>query len=173
MAAVASLWPEINVDIVTPVSLLKAQAGMIGRLTKGILDAEVTSFSNQTTGEVIHRLDLLAPSVDDRRVRVLTATHGADFYPVVLEAECYRPSGFIVGNPRPFFPNIGEAIKEAMDVSEGKPGWRPVVGSYEELTTRLREVFASPQVRGAIDTLIALSNEKLAPTDPGAAAPAA
>src|SRR5436190_24344142 len=90
-ATIPSLWPnDIVVDVLPPLEILQAQATKIGEITKGILTAEVTTVTGHEDF-VVHRLDLIAPKLDDRRYRILTATHRTDFYPVVLEAECFRP----------------------------------------------------------------------------------
>ena len=72
------------------------QAAKIRELTNGIIRAEVTT----TTGHedfVVHRLELVAPQLDNRRYGVLSATHRTDIYPVVLEADCFRPAGPYAG----------------------------------------------------------------------------
>src|SRR4051794_27341877 len=88
---IPSLWPnDIMVDVQPPLAVLKAQATKIGEITGGILTAEVTTVTGHNDF-VVHRLDLIAPQLDDRRYRVLIATHRTDYYPVVLEADCFRP----------------------------------------------------------------------------------
>ena len=177
-ATIPSLWPDINVDLVPPLIILRAQATRLGQLTKGILEAEVTT----VTGEddfVVHRLDLLAPSLEDRRVRILTATHRSDYYPVVLEADCFRPK-----RPVGMGPGAGlGAVLGAMAAAQSsalagvfggtKPpwppldDWRPVVADQDEFLKRVGEVLRSMEVRAAIDSMIALSNQKTLPPEVG------
>ena len=90
-AAVTSLWPDdIKVDVLPPLAILRYQAAKLSKLTEGILEADVVT----TTGHedfAVHRLDLVAAKLDGRAYRILTATHRAAFYPVVMEADCFRP----------------------------------------------------------------------------------
>lgn len=173
-ATIPSLWPDINVDLVPPVTILRAQATRLGQLTKGILEAEVTT----VTGDkdfTMHRLDLIAPALDGRRVRVLTATHREDYYPLVLEAACFRPTT----------ANMLEVRKQAMEMlgsslsgidlrtqapmREWPPpnDWRPVAANQDDFLRLVGEVLKSMEVRSAIDSLIALSNQKQQPSEGG------
>lgn len=146
---IPSLWPDqIKVDILPPLVVLKAQAAALGRLTQGIVDAQVTSVKHPTRVE--HRLDLVVPALDDIRHRILTISHSPDrLYPVTLDADCYRLD--------PDDPRSGDEDFDA----------RPVAATYDQFIDRLREVFQSPEVMSAVQSLIARSNERLDPT-PGA-----
>ena len=39
----------------------------------------------------IHSLDIIAVQLNGMRVRILTATHRMEYYPVQVEAECFKP----------------------------------------------------------------------------------
>ena len=123
------------------------------------------------TSFVVHRLDLIAPSLDDRRVRILSATHREDYYPVVLEAECYRPRQGVPTGLRAAIEVVASsltAIGTAHDKVFGdiippwppKNDWRPVAANQDEFIKRVGEVLKSREVRSAIDSMIALSNQK-------------
>lgn len=163
---IPSLWPDINVDLVPPLTILRAQASRLGQLTKGILEAEVTTVTGDTSF-VVHRLDLIAPSLDDRRVRILSATHREDYYPVVLEAECYRPKNLVVADVKKQAMEI-LASKMGIDTRTHIPtrdwpianGWRPIAADQDEFIQRVGDVLRSMEVRSAIDSMIALSNQK-------------
>ncbi len=179
--ALVSLWPDdIKVDVVPPVTILRVQASEIGRITKGILRGEVGT----TTGAgdmVSHRLDLVAPSLTGRRVGVLNAIHRADFYPVVVEADCFRPKRI---NPQEYRQKATELLASQIsgrDLRTDVPlpiwphpdDWRPVAANQDDFIKRVGEVLRSMHVRAAIDTLIALSNERSAveksePVEPAA-----
>jgi hypothetical protein len=89
---IPSLWPnDIMVDVRSPLEILRAQAEKIGEITQGILTAEVTTVTGHEDFAA-HRLDLTAPKLDGRAYRILTTTHRSDLYPVVIEAELYRPT---------------------------------------------------------------------------------
>lgn len=155
---IPTLWPEdIKVDVLPPLTILKYQAAKLREITKGILQAEVTTVTG-SDDFVSHRLDLIAPALEGRRFRVLIATHRTDFYPVVLEADCFRPRiapGTVAGR-----------MPEATEVGGGprpwppKNDWRPVANDQDEFLKRVGEALRAGEVRAAINSMIALSNEK-------------
>jgi hypothetical protein len=165
-ATIPNLWPEdIKVDVLPPFTILKYQAAKLRELTKGILEAEVTAVSGPEDF-VTHRLDLIAPALEGRRSRVLSVTHRVDFYPVVLEAECFRPKpspttlGELIGASR-MAATVASALASKVPPTWPNPDdWKPVANDQAELLKRIGEVLKSPQVRATIDSLIALSNEK-------------
>jgi len=166
-ATIPNLWPEgIKVDVLPPVTILKYQATKIREMTKGILECEVTTVTGPEDF-VSHRLDLIAPVLDGRRQRVLTATHRADLYPVVVEADCFRPKP----KPKPLTPleEMGATVAETLDGifrAKNPPSWpnpddwRPIADDQDELLKRIGEVLKSRGVRSTIDSMIALSNDK-------------
>ena len=144
---IPNLWPnDIEVDVVPPVTILRAQASHLGPLTRGILEAEVTTVT-ANGDRLAHRLDLIAPALGDYRRTILTLTHNRDmFYPVTLEAECFRPkSKGLLGTP-------------LSEVLTGE--WRPLVATQNELIDRTRQVLQSVEVRSLIQSLIARSKEQ-------------
>lgn len=168
-----SLWPDdIKIDVLRPATILKIQADGLARLTHDLVRAAVTT----TTGYedfVVHRLELIAPRLDDRRYGVLNATHRADFYPVLLEADCYRR----IRRPRQPRPNssaaqaavlahaLGELAGAVADAANGPPpwppdDWRPVAANQDEFVKLVGEVLRSREVRAVIESMIALSNEQ-------------
>jgi hypothetical protein len=169
---IPSLWPsDIMVDVRPPVEILRAQAEKIGEITHGILTAEVTTVTGHEDF-ASHRLDLIAPKLDGRAYRILTATHRTDLYPVVIEAELYRPTKVSAQAVK----NLGMqslAVSFGVDTRTEYPlrawppvdDWRPVASNQGEFLNRVAEVLRSPAVRAAIDSLIALSNEKTQPSE--------
>jgi hypothetical protein len=76
------LWPEDlgHVDLVTPVTILREQASVLGKRTNYILRGEVET---QTRGETIyHTFYVVAPALENYRYEVLTVRHEVIFYPV-------------------------------------------------------------------------------------------
>lgn len=138
---IPNLWPDqIKVDILPPVVVLKAQAATLGRITQGIVEAEVAT--DESRGTVSHRLELAVPALDGARHWVLTVTHAADkLYPVAVDAECYRPD-----------PDAGYEISPSE------------AGTYQQYLDLLRQVFGSPEVTSLLQTLIARSNSKFPAT---------
>lgn len=90
-ATIPSLWPDdIKVDVLPPLTILKLQAAKLREITRSILRAEVTTVTG-SDDFVAHSLDLIAQALDGRRIRILTLTHRTDLYPIVIEADCFRP----------------------------------------------------------------------------------
>ena len=159
-ATIPNLWPDdIKVDLLPPVTILRVQAGQLSRLTGGILDADVTT----VTGDkdfVVHRLDVVASALAGRRYRVLTATHRADYYPVVLEAECFRPKTRTT-KYNPFESPGGIVTTRTENLTwPDATDWRPAPANQDEFIERVREVLRSKEVRAVIESLIVLSNER-------------
>ena len=167
-AAVTSLWPDdIKVDVLPPLAILRYQAAKLSKLTEGILEADVVT----TTGHedfAVHRLDLVAAKLDGRAYRILTATHRAAFYPVVMEADCFRPKdSYPVGRSAAALREVVAGMSAEWPRSND---WRPAANDQDEFLKRVAEVLRSPAVRATIDSLLALSNEKNQPADTESAA---
>jgi hypothetical protein len=176
-ATIPSLWPsDIMIEVRSPLEILKTQAEKIGEITQGILTAEVTTVTGHEDFAA-HRLDLIAPRLDGRAYRILTATHRADLYPVLIEAEVYRPtkaSAQAVKNlaMQGMAAAIGVDTRTEYPLRSWPPvdDWRPVASNQGEFMTRVAEILRSPSVRAAIDSLIALSTDKSSSADADTAA---
>lgn len=165
-ATIPSLWPDdIRVDLVPPVAVLRAQAAKLGQITQGILDADVTT----VTGEkdfVVHRLDLIAPALAGRRYRALTVTHRADYYPVVLEADCFRPKTRAAAFDDPY--RAAFAVAGAEELTWPRPNdWRPTTADQDDFLKKVGEVLRSKEVRSVIESMIALSNQQTGKSEAG------
>jgi hypothetical protein len=140
---IPNLWsPDINVNTLTPSAVLRAQAGMLGKMTKGILTAQVTALERDND-RIEHTLDLRAPALENYRYRVLTAYHRKNLvYPVTVSAECFEQGG----------------SKEYYDHNEG---WvSPEASGETEFIELVGSVLRSPEVVSVIHSLIARSNEQ-------------
>jgi len=87
MTKTEDLWPsDLGLEtIVTPVSLLRTQANLLGERTRGMLVGEVKTW---TTGDTIHHaLDVVVPALDDYKYRLLKVHHPAMLYPVFVDQE--------------------------------------------------------------------------------------
>ena len=78
------LWPQ-NIgesNLVTPVSILKEQAALLGDKTSQLVKGEVVT---QGTGNnFIHHFNIVAPTLS-YRYELLQVTHGVTFYPLTLK----------------------------------------------------------------------------------------
>jgi hypothetical protein len=165
-ATIPNLWPDdIKVDVLPPLAILRVQASKIHQLTKGVLLGDIQTLTG-SDGFVSHRLDLIAPTLDNRRKSVVSVTHREAFYPVVIEADCYRPK--IQQQPIGYAGAAMSLVIGAPEWPDAKD-WRPIADSQEEFLRRVGEVLKSKEVRAVIDSLLALSNEKNQPAEEPAA----
>jgi hypothetical protein len=77
------LWPENIAEskMVTPVTIIKEQAALLGEKTKQLVRGEVES---TTTGSMlVHHFYVVAPTMN-YRYELFTAQHNVSFYPLVL-----------------------------------------------------------------------------------------
>lgn len=77
------LWPKakFETDIVTPVSILRKQAALLGQKTQQLVRADVsTSVQNDS---VIHSFRLVVPALDNYKYELFTIAHTVDqLYPL-------------------------------------------------------------------------------------------
>ena len=77
------LWPENIADsnLVTPITILKEQAALLGEKTRQLVKGEVVT---QTTGNLfVHYFYIAAPTLN-YRFELFTLSHGVNFYPLVM-----------------------------------------------------------------------------------------
>ncbi|HEY6334052.1 MAG TPA: hypothetical protein VI756_32350 [Blastocatellia bacterium] len=86
----SDLWPDNfgTEPLVTPASILRAQAAALGRKTNHLVEGEVEP--RTTPSDFIYSLDLVAPALDNYRYRLLTIRHGIGLYPVAVSLEAAR-----------------------------------------------------------------------------------
>jgi hypothetical protein len=136
-AEVPNMWPidQIEINVQSPVAILRAQAEHLRQLTQEMLTAELETVRGED-GWLQHRYFLVAPSLNFRQ-RMLLAMHREDMvYPVRLEAECFLPGP----------PN------EPVDSP-------PLSATEREFLENLGQVFRSRQVWSLMQSLLARCNE--------------
>ena len=85
-------WPDLDAAaVVTPASILKAQAAALSRKSKGLLQAEVETFGQG--GSVYHRLVIVVPALENYRYSLLSLHHPPTLYPVYVDEEPKLPGG--------------------------------------------------------------------------------
>lgn len=134
---VASYWPDdFSVKVLSPLAVLRIQAGTLSTKTHGVLTGEVVTAKTPKT--VAHELQLIAPALEGERRTILTVTHAAkDPYPATLEAAVFKPA------------------EDKLVFEE----WRPVAATTQEFAELVKKVLQSKQVRGVIESLLARSQE--------------
>ncbi len=81
------LWPDdIKVDeMVTPLSILKEQASLLGQKTQNLVEAEVQT--KPLGADFSHSFFLVAPPLDNYRYKLFEIHHPIDMYPVKIVDE--------------------------------------------------------------------------------------
>jgi hypothetical protein len=77
------LWPANVADsnLITPITILKEQAALLGEKTRQLVKGEVTT---QAAGAMfVHSFNIVAPTLS-YKFELFTASHGVNFYPLVL-----------------------------------------------------------------------------------------
>src|SRR5262245_16836202 len=145
---IPDLWSEdIKTSVLPPIAILKAQEGVLAQRTHGMLQAKLTSTETNTL--VQHQLDLIAPSLNFYRERLLSAPDDRErVYPVTVTAECFVP----------------RSSRQAEAVTAFERARNPLAGERlaatdEEFIRLVREVLQSGEVRALIHSLIARINE--------------
>lgn len=168
-ATVPDLWPALNYEILAPKTILDRQAEFLRMRGKGMLEAEVSTVTG-TKDFVIHRLDLIAVQLGEMRTRVLTATHQAEYYPVQIEAACFKPKQRTLPIGATGLMEKLQALPQPEERAWPPEGdWRPVAWDQVEFIAKVGEVLKSAEVRSLLESIIARSNEKRLSANPSAA----
>lgn len=78
------LWPQIEAaNVLTPGTILKQQAALLGKHTKNLLEGKVVTQS--IGGEFIHHFMIDAPTLD-YRMELFAVSHDMNLYPVRIVA---------------------------------------------------------------------------------------
>lgn len=145
--SIPNLWSDdISINSLTPLAILRSQAGMLGRLTKGLVEAEVVTETatndDQKVTIVQHHLDLIAPALGEARYRIVSARHREGMvYPVRV---------------------IAEVFNSPMRRMIHQGPW-PEAASEDDFIGWLEEALRSSSVKLILHSLIARSNEAKGP----------
>ena len=87
-----SLWStDIKPGILSPLDILETQVFALREQTDGLLTAEVRANPDNAEGAVYLLLDIVVPSLNGSRHRILTARYFAErIYPCHVDAEALR-----------------------------------------------------------------------------------
>ncbi|CAN5700587.1 hypothetical protein BH23PLA1_BH23PLA1_05790 [soil metagenome] len=157
------LWSDdIKLDTLPPLAILRAQANALRQMTRGLLEAEVTT-SKREKGRVEHRFDLIAPGLDGYRHRLFIVSHRAEMvYPVKVETTLHERTA-VRRTPREH--TIHEKLAEKRPTKR-LPGaeetdlWTPNAATEQEFVEVVRQILQSNEVRSLIQSLVARSNEQ-------------
>ena len=131
---IPDLWPPevAQVNVLTPLLILRHQAGLLRQRSSNVLEADVvTEQNNHGRWNVCHSLDLVVPALDRLQVRLLNVRHNKVMvYPAHLnEADFATVSRETCSN------------------------------SQSEFIQKLGNVLRSDDVRSVIESLLAQANE--------------
>ena len=137
---IPDLWPDdvAAPSILTPLAILKFQAGQLRQRTKGLLEADIQTQEKVNGGlHLQHSFDLIAPALNRYRYRLFTVEHDGEMvYPVTVYAEG-------VGFP------ADEIIFEQ----------HASAATQDQFLGFIAQILKADQVRSVIQSLIARSNE--------------
>ncbi len=154
---IPNLWPEdFKVDVQSPYSILQVQAGLLGKMTRGILQGTVET---ETTKERLqNRLVVIAPAYNGYRHTLITALqHPKLPYPVEVRAE-----GLETRQKREDETSLAVALSgRYMTVY-------PTAYDDAQMTRLVQNALRSDSTRAIILSLIANSNELNARPSPDA-----
>lgn len=136
-ATIPDLWPsDIDLNVVTPLAILKSQARWFAAKTGGLLKASVVSKDDASMS--VHKFNLEAPELE-YVVTVITAWHPRhQVYPVRIDSFA--------------LVDRDSADEENSSLS---------CETQSDFVNSVSHVLKSKSVRGLIESLIAQSNAKL------------
>ena len=134
-ATIPNLWPvsEINLDMLTPLVILRTQGTRLQEFTKGVLEGEVKIVSTEKQTQL--HLDVIAPALKGYRQRIVTVSYmTGNVYPVSFDA------------------------LQSFDIEDWVNKW--FVSTDREFMRTLSDVFESKKVKAILSSLLAQSNEQ-------------
>lgn len=142
-AEIPDLWDaDIRVDVLSPLAILKIQAERLTQRTKGLLRARVYTTAEGSGDEPddVHHLELFAPAINYTEQILTVENRSGRAYPAMLEMT--TPISWESGD------------------NKTPSRW---CGNEAEFLKYLGTALKSSPVRSAIDSILALSNERNAP----------
>jgi hypothetical protein len=143
---IPNLWPEeFKIDVQTPYAILRVQASLLSKVTRGLLQGVVETESSKD--KMQHRLVVIAPAYKGYRHTLLVAIHNPDLpYPAEVRAQA-----------------LAEQVKREDSIALPRGYYYetvyPVAHSDDEMQRLVERALKSQQTRAAILSLIAQTNE--------------
>jgi hypothetical protein len=133
---IEDLWPDMNTAaIVTPASILKTQASALSQKSKGLLQGEVETWTNQQN--IYHRFSLVVPALDNYRYSLLRVHHLPTLYPVYVDESPLR----VIEGESTDWDNTARQTYVLQDEASFR-GW-------------LRKAFAATETKRILESLLA------------------
>jgi len=127
---IESLWsPDIKATAMTPLTILKGQAGALALQTDGVLLAEITREQIEN-GRISLSFDLVAPALRGSRHRIMKVIHDKDLpYPADVDAEVFDDIAYATASSDHEFTRL---VKKVLNSS-------PVLSVAQSLVARANE----------------------------------
>ena len=151
---IPTVWSaDVAEPVVTPLAFLRVQATALGQMTRGLVTAEVTAMRGYGQMTAI-RFDLYAAAIEVQRRIVVVTYDRSDVYPACVWADCFaaHPDQMLASTTR-------QADPELVNPLVGGEWGGKSAATYQEMIHAVREVFTSPPVRSAIQSMVARSSE--------------
>jgi hypothetical protein len=146
--SIPNLWEgKVSTSVVTPLAILRTQAGNFDKEMKGLLRADVTSLptQNHQGNARKHSFLIIAPGLHGYTREVLTAEHAdPGAYPVKVESNFLIRSDFAV-DPDYEGPDYEELVRTCRTQSD--------------FLTALRDIFSAHDLVTELESLIAQIND--------------
>lgn len=106
-----SLWPDFKDNsIETPKNILEEQGKFLADHTKNILEAEISSTPIEgEDNKIVHHFDIVAPTLNNYKYRLLSINHSIDFYPLDIT---YKDSYQRVVNKEQFIKKLSTIFND-------------------------------------------------------------
>jgi hypothetical protein len=144
---IPNLWPkEIKVDVQTPLAILRVQAELLSKVTRGILEGDVETESSKE--KMQHRLVVIAPAYNGYRHTLVTVVYNSDLpYPAEVRAAALAEK---VARP---------SVIDLSSLGSNYNTVYPTANSDEQMQALVKRALHSDQTLATILSLIAKSNE--------------
>lgn len=109
--AKVDLWPsDLGVsDVITPVTVLREQASLLGKKTKNLIEGKV-ELSESGGNKFVYVLYLVAPALKNYRYRLLRVEYPVEFYPVTIVFDAHNKGGYTAKDYDDFVKKLGEVL---------------------------------------------------------------
>ena len=132
---IPNLWPvkQVQVDVLTPLAILRAQANNLNQMTHGLLVGKVNTIFNARYA--LHHFDVVVPSLQSYTHRLLSVEHSRKLaYPVSIQAQyCQEPDALIKGCTAHSQDEFIELLGKVLELSS-------VISVLQSLIARSNEV---------------------------------
>lgn len=141
-----NLWGELPAEaqVETPSLILKQQAAVLTRLTKGVLEGQVVTGRQGDT--FYHELCIVAPTLANYSATVLTIQHDVTLYPVEVISFLENRPGAQITQGVIYWPSLGDVRAKAKDAAD--------------LRRSIGNILQSERIRKLISALLAQARDE-------------